>query len=305
MGLSKSTDLKWPEYPALTLLSALRYDFDAAMEYLDSLEFVSPANRWTEEEKRMFLSSFSLYGKNFEKIHVWLKCKTMKELIEFYYYLKSKKQILSPGLQQEKTFVANTDSKLKRCADKVNQYENIYDIGELQKDIEKSCEHIIPDNSAELRIEKLETQIVLTQMQIQANKEKYNNLKIENDEAIASLRQRCAGHNSKQIFRWEDQEIYYFSMALKEFGKDYEYISKIIETKMPSQLEKFYNENCEKFLLNAAYQEYLDAQKDDDVEEITTGSTQPIPQLSTPQDTADPVDDPVVEDLPCEIEMID
>ena len=40
-----------------------------------------------------------------------------------------------------------------------------------------------------------------------------------------------AGHNPKQIFRWEDQEIYYFSMALKEFGKNYEYISKIIETK--------------------------------------------------------------------------
>jgi len=35
----------------------------------------------------------------------------------------------------------------------------------------------------------------------------------------------------KQIFRWEDQEIYYFSMALKDFGKDYEYISKIIQTK--------------------------------------------------------------------------
>ena len=43
-----------------------------------------------------------------------------------------------------------------------------------------------------------------------------------------------AGHTSKQIFRWEDQEIYYFSMALKEFGKDYNYISKIIETKQVS-----------------------------------------------------------------------
>ena len=37
----------------------------------------------------------------------------------------------------------------------------------------------------------------------------------------------------------------------------------------PSQLEKFYNENCEKFLLNAAYQEYLNNQKEDsDIEEI-------------------------------------
>jgi len=44
--------------------------------------------------------------------------------------------------------------------------------------------------------------------------------------------------------------------------------------------------------LNAAYQEYLDAQKDDDVEEIPTESTSPAA-------------DPVVEDLPCEIEMID
>ena len=45
-----------------------------------------------------------------------------------------------------------------------------------------------------------------------------------------------AGHNPKQIFRWEDQEIYYFSMALKEFGKNYEYISKIIETKQVRSL---------------------------------------------------------------------
>ena len=37
--------------------------------------------------------------------------------------------------------------------------------------------------------------------------------------------------NQKQIFRWEDQEIYYFTMALKDFGKNYEYISKIIQTK--------------------------------------------------------------------------
>jgi len=27
-------------------------------------------------------------------------------------------------------------------------------------------------------------------------------------------------------------------------------------------LEKFYNENCEKFLLNAAYEEYLENQKE-------------------------------------------
>lgn len=101
--MSKTKDLKWPEYPALTLLSALRYDFDAASEYLTSLEFPSPAERWSEEEKRLFLSSFSLYGKNFEKIHVWLKNKTMKELIEFYYFLKSKKQIISPGFQQVRT----------------------------------------------------------------------------------------------------------------------------------------------------------------------------------------------------------
>merc|ERR1712131_100176 len=191
----------------------------------------------------------------------------------------------------EKTFAANTDSKLKRCADKVNQYENIYDIGELQKDIGKSCDHVRADNSAELRIEKMDGEIVQTQIEIQTKKDEYYKIKEANDEAIAPLREKCVGHNSKQIFRWEDQEIYYFSMALKEFGKNYEYISKIIETKQPSQLEKFYNENCEKFLLNAAYQEYLDAQKDDDVEEIPTETT--------------PSADPVVEDLPCEIEMID
>ena len=59
----------------------------------------------------------------------------MKELVEYYYHLKSKKQIISPGYKEEKTLAANTDSQLKRCAEKINHYENVYDIGELQKDI--------------------------------------------------------------------------------------------------------------------------------------------------------------------------
>ena len=62
----------------------------------------------------------------------------MKELVEYYYHLKSKKEIINPGYKEEKTLAANTDSQLKRCAEKINHYENVYDIGELQKDIGKS-----------------------------------------------------------------------------------------------------------------------------------------------------------------------
>ena len=45
------------------------------------------------------------------------------------------------------------------------------------------------------------------------------------------MRKLAEGEQQKQIFRWEDQEIYYFSMALKEYGKDYNMISRIIQTK--------------------------------------------------------------------------
>ena len=45
------------------------------------------------------------------------------------------------------------------------------------------------------------------------------------------MRNLANSGQQKQIFRWEDQEIYYFSMALKEYGKDYNMISRIIQTK--------------------------------------------------------------------------
>ena len=59
------------------------------------------------------------------------------------------------------------------------------------------------------------------------------------------------------LYRWEDQEIYYFSLGIKDFGKDYVKIAKIIQTKSATQLEKFYNDNHEKFLLSLSYEEFM------------------------------------------------
>ena len=62
---------------------------------------------------------------------------------------------------------------------------------------------------------------------------------------------------SSLLYRWEDQEIYYFSLGIKDFGKDYVKIAKIIQTKSATQLEKFYNDNHEKFLLSLSYEEFM------------------------------------------------
>ena len=56
--------------------------------------------------------------------------------------------------------------------------------------IEKSCDHVRADNSAELRIEKLDDQIVQTQIEIQSKKEEYFKIREANDEAIAPLREK-------------------------------------------------------------------------------------------------------------------
>jgi len=267
--LQTATKLHWPQYAALTLLSSVGYDTEKAVKYLNEFEFETIDQRWTSEDKLVFQSVFSLFGKNFEKIRCWLPGKSMKELVEYYYHLKSRKQIINPGYKEEKTLAANTDSQLKRCAEKINHYENVYDIGELQKDIEKTCKTIKLDNHELLKIERLEREIVQNHIDIQTLKTSCARLRDTGKREMDEMRNLANIGQQKQIFRWEDQEIYYFSMALKEYGKDYNMISRIIQTKQPSQLEKFYNENCEKFLLNAAYQEYLNNQKEDsDIEEI-------------------------------------
>jgi len=268
--VERASELGWPQYAALSLLAELEYDQSKALEKLDEFEFVNIDERWSGEDRLIFQSVFGMFGKNFEKIHCWLEHKTMKELVEFYYHLKSTKQIItSSGQKEEKTLPGNTDSKLKRCAAKINHFEQVYDIGELQKDIRRTCATINMDNSEELEIARLKHEIIQQRIDVQKRKTRCAALNETGRREISEIERLVSSGEQRQIFRWEDQEIFYFSMALKEYGKDYKMISRIIQTKQPAQLEKFYNENSEKFLLNAAYQEYLNNQKEDsDIEEI-------------------------------------
>ena len=167
------------------------YDRTKAEEYLEELEFETVDQKWSPDDQLVFQSVFGLYGKNFEKIRCWLPEKSMRELIEYYYHLKSRKQIISPEYKEEQTLAANTDSQLKRCAERVNQYEHVYDIGELQKDIgkinlsniilkkflkiENSCKKLKMDTSEEVRIAELDDEIVAQQIQIQELKQVFEN----------------------------------------------------------------------------------------------------------------------------------
>lgn len=68
-------------------------------------------------------------------------------------------------------------------------------------------------------------------IEIQKIKAKCRARREEADKDMVEIRKLANRGPQKQIFRWEDQEIYYFSMALKEYGKNYDLISKIIQTK--------------------------------------------------------------------------
>ena len=71
----------------------------------------------------------------------------------------------------------------------------------------------------------------LERIEIQKIKTKCRARREEADKDMIEIRKLANRGPQKQIFRWEDQEIYYFSMALKEYGKNYDLISKIIPTK--------------------------------------------------------------------------
>merc|ERR1711973_310434 len=84
--------------------------------------------------------------------------------------------------------------------------------------------------------------------EIQARKRDVFAMKFENNKNFDQITK--IGNDEKKrsslLYRWEDQEIYYFSLGRKDFVK----IAKIIQTKSATQLEKFYNDNHEKFLLS-------------------------------------------------------
>ena len=78
------------------------------MGYLEEFEYESIDEKWSSEDKMLFQTVFSLYGKNFEKVRCWLGHKSIKELVEYYYFLKSKKQIVSPGNMIDQIIHSNT-----------------------------------------------------------------------------------------------------------------------------------------------------------------------------------------------------
>jgi len=94
-----SKKLGWAEYDALTILHACGGDEEKAKTYLNTLEPKSVTDYWSDEDRATFESGFGLFGKNFTKINTWLKHKTVPDLVELYYYLKSKSEMHSPRLQ--------------------------------------------------------------------------------------------------------------------------------------------------------------------------------------------------------------
>ena len=67
-----------------------------------------PSENWTVDDNATFQSAFSLFGKDFGLINKWLPHKTTRELVDFYYWLKSKNQIKSPKVQTSTLNTQNT-----------------------------------------------------------------------------------------------------------------------------------------------------------------------------------------------------
>ena len=87
------------------------------------------------------------------------------------------------------------------------------------------------DNSEELQIARLKAEIINRRVDVQKRKVRCAELREAGNKEIAEIEALVSSGQQRQIFRWEDQEIFYFSMALKEYGKDYQMISRIIQTK--------------------------------------------------------------------------
>merc|ERR1712130_849284 len=237
--LTGSKKLDWPEYQSLSLLHFCQGDTDKATEYVESLEPESISDLWSDEDRATFESGFSIFGKNFFKIGNWLKHKSVGDIVEFYYYLKSKSELKSPRTKgaRHRTYSCNVDSLVKRCK---FSSEGL-DITNLTKKIDQTMCDVKADNSVENSLLELRN---------------------ETDRIFQIVSEACVEKTKPSIiYRWEDQEIYYFSLGIKDFGKDYTKIAKIIQTKNAAQLEKFYNENHEKFLLSKSYEEFLTKNK--------------------------------------------
>lgn len=258
------------EFSALCILNVSKMNTERAVSLIDEFAPSKINDKWSEQESCLFKTAYATVGKNFSSMKSLFYNKTVNEIVELYYYLKAKKQIMSPKETSNKRKVF-PDSVLTHTKQHPvdSQVLNLKDIGD--RIVNSGKEVNLEINDHEQEIMDLKKEMIDMIKKITDMKKQWQELKntrklvVESTVkdggylALDKAGELCFKEEKEAVktYRWDPHEIDHLRMGVTEFGRDWEKLASIIKTKTSVQLKMFFEENYERLNFVEDYSKHL------------------------------------------------
>jgi len=258
------------EFSALCILNVSNMNTERAISLIDEFAPSKINDKWSEQESCLFKTAYATVGKNFSSMKSLFYNKTVNEIVELYYFLKAKKQIMSPK---------ETSNKRKVFPDSVltltkqhpfnSDVLNLDDIGE--RIVNSGSEVNLDINDHEQEIVDLKKEMIDMNKKITNMKKQWQELKNTRKLVVDSTvkdggylaldkaGELCFKEEKETVktYRWDPHEIVHLRMGVTEFGRDWKKLGSIIKTKTSCQLKMFFEENYERLNFVEDYAKHL------------------------------------------------
>ncbi|KAK9768815.1 DNA-binding protein snt1 [Basidiobolus ranarum] len=202
-------------------------------------------DKWTKEERDIFIKKYLLYPKQFGKIASFLKNKDPKQCVLYYY--REKKSIDFKGLISGRGKKARQLARKgagKRAGRKKKSKGNslLQDIDEAERSTQLSEEP--PDSpsfSERKRSRGFDDESTLPESQKSRRKPrtKHRQNSLPDDEEENGTR-TAPPHPSPSTARWSEEDRHVALQAYKKFGQDFYSVSRVVGSKTEEQCRNFY-----------------------------------------------------------------
>ncbi|SPP89802.1 REST corepressor isoform X2 [Drosophila guanche] len=211
---------------ALGMLFWHKHDLERAV--MDLANFTPFPDEWTIEDKVLFEQAFQFHGKSFHRIRQMLPDKSIASLVKYYYSWKKTRHRSSAMDRQEKTMKACVKDGSENGSEVGSNEESDND-DKIQKNrqlmevLDKECDAINVDD-------------------------------IVSKPAIAISESSTA--QPRTSARWTPDEIKVALLVLRDYGKNYPMIAKLVSTKTEAHVRAFYLNNRRRYNLDQIVKEY-------------------------------------------------
>ncbi|XP_022219476.1 REST corepressor isoform X2 [Drosophila obscura] len=211
---------------ALGMLFWHKHDLERAV--MDLANFTPFPDEWTIEDKVLFEQAFQFHGKSFHRIRQMLPDKSIASLVKYYYSWKKTRHRSSAMDRQEKNIKVSVKDGSENGSEVGSNEESDND-DKIQKNrqlmelLDKECDAINVED-------------------------------VVSKPTIAISEAPTA--QPRTSARWTPDEIKVALLVLRDYGKNYPMIAKLVPTKTEAHARTFYLNNRRRYNLDQIVKEY-------------------------------------------------